>query len=571
MLPRDLLRNSVLAARNLLHRRRGHECIFLPVRGSYPELPSGRDLLPGPLSRLLPLPPPETSLAEMREIVEMLGSDNCVRNVVLRFDSLEAGFAALYSLRQGISELRKKNKKLVAWLPSANLWDYYLASACDQIVMPPAGRLFAPGLRADAVFLKDAMSLLGIEADIEAIAEYKVSPDTFRRSRMSEPHRQMLEAILASHLDTIVSAISEGRGIDAARLRELMDAMPLTAQEAQEAGLIDAVLYEDELISKGLVSDSTTALDWESAASRLRAPIRWNTRQRIGIVRVEGLIVPGHARRVPLPFPLPLPLPMAQAGAETITQSLRQAGADRNVAAVILYLDTPGGSALAADLIWREVRCLRERKPVVALMGEQAASGGYYIAAPAHRIVARPTTLTGSIGVWGGKICLNNLYKKLGITREWVQYGAMAGLYAETAPFSDEERALVRRELGESYARFKARVAEGRGMDEAHVEEIARGRVWTGAQARTIGLVDELGDFETAVALAKELAGLDPKREYTVVEITPPRHTLLPAHQPTDGLGLWALIHALHSLAGECIWALAPWTVCISLNRRRLK
>jgi len=504
----------------------------------------------------------------MREIIETLGSDHHVRNVVLRFDSLEAGFAALYSLRQGIVELRKKDKKLVAWLPSANLWDYYLASACDEIVMPAAGRLFAPGLRADAVFLKDALTLLGIEADIEAIAEYKVSPDTLRRSKMSEPHRQMLEAILGSYLDTLVSAIAEGRGIDSSRLHELMDLMPLTAQEAREVGLIDEVLYEDELVSEKLASDSTIALTWDSAASCLRVPIKWSTRQRIGIVRVEGPIVPGRTRQVPLPFPLPLPVPMAQAGAETITQSLRQAGADRNIAAVILYLDTPGGSALAADLIWREVRCLRERKPVVVLMGEQAASGGYYIAAPAHRIVARPTTLTGSIGVWGGKICLNNLYKKLGITREWVQYGAMAGLYAETAPFSDEERARVRRELGDSYARFKARVAEGRGMDETRVEEIARGRVWTGAQAREIGLVDELGDFETAVTLAKELAGLDPQREYTAVEITPPRRTLPPTRQPGDGPGLWALAHVLCSLAGEHIWALAPWTVCISFNRR---
>lgn len=420
--------------------------------------------------------------------------------------------------------------------------------------MPESGRLFMPGLRADAIFLKDALDLIGVEADFESIAEYKVSPDTFRRSGMSEPHREMLDAILGSYCDTLASAIADGRGITPGRIRELMDAMPLTAQEAQEAGLIDAVLYEDEL-----VNGNAPALTWESAASHLRVPIKWTTRQRIGIVRVEGLIVPGRARRIPVPIPVPLPFPEVQAGAETIAQQLRQAATDRGIAAVILYIDSPGGSALASDLIWREVRLLRERKPVVALLGEQAASGGYYVASPAHRIVARPTTLTGSIGVWGGKLCLANLYKKLGITREWVQYGAMAGMYAETAPFSDEERARVRRELGESYARFKARVAEGRGLEEARVEEIARGRVWTGAQAREIGLVDELGDFNAALALAKELAGLDPRREYTLVEITPPRHTLLPANLPGDGLRMLGYI--LGSLAREHVWALAPWTV----------
>ncbi|MCX7681763.1 MAG: signal peptide peptidase SppA [Anaerolineae bacterium] len=553
---RDLLRNTILTVRNFLHRHSG-KCVVLPIGGSYPELSVGRELLPAPLSRLLPLPPPEMSLADMRHIVEMLGGDRCVQTVILRFGSLLAGFSSLYSLRQGCLELRRQGKQLVAWLPSANLWDYYLASACDRIVMPASGRLFAPGLRADAVFLKDALALIGVEADFEAIAEYKVSPDTFRRSSMSEPHREMLDAILGSYFDTLTSAIAEGRGITPERLRELMDAMPLTAQEAREAGLIDAVLYEDEL-----VNGHTPLLTWESAASRLRAPIKWTTRQRIGIVRVEGLIVPGRARRIPFPVPVPAPLPEAQAGAETIVQLLRQATADKTIAAVILYVDSPGGSALAADLIWREVHLLRERKPVIALLGEQAASGGYYVVTPAHRIVARPTTLTGSIGVWGGKVSLANLYKRLGITREWVQYGAVAGMYAETAPFSEEERARVRRELGESYARFKARVAEGRGLDEAYIEKVARGRVWTGAQAQAIGLVDALGDFHTALALAKELAGLDPAREYTIVEVTPPRHTLLPPYPSGDGL--LALACALGLLAREHIWALPPWIMRIS-------
>jgi len=203
-------------------------------------------------------------------------------------------------------------------------------------------------------------------------------------------------------------------------------------------------------------------------------------------------------------------------------------------------------------------------------MGGQATSGGYYVSAPANRIVARPTTLTGSIGIWGGKFVLAGLYDKLGVGREAVQRGAMAGLYSEMAPFSEEERARMRGDIGAGYARFKARVAEGRGMTEERVEEIARGRVWTGVQAREIGLVDELGDFETALAAAKELAELDPEKEYTVVQVRPPRHDLLPSpFPPPEGRGspvdgLWAALDVLRSLARERVWALAPWTVRIA-------
>nr|HID14640.1 signal peptide peptidase SppA [Anaerolineae bacterium] len=309
-------------------------------------------------------------------------------------------------------------------------------------------------------------------------------------------------------------------------------------------------------------------LTWREASRWLRRPVKWTTRQLIGVVSLEGLIVPGRSRRVPMPVPLPLPFVEAQAGAETIVRALRCAEANRRIAAVILHVETPGGSALASDLICREVRRLRKRKPVVVLMGGQATSGGYYVSTLANRIVARPTTLTGSIGIWGGKFVAAGLYRKLGTGREAVQRGAMAGLYSELAPFSDEERARVRRDLGEVYARFKARVAEGRGMTEEQVEEIARGRVWTGAQAFEVGLVDELGDFETALTLAKELAGLDPEREYTVVHVRPPRHELLPSPFPLAGGragdgGLWVLLDALRALARERVWALAPWVVQI--------
>jgi protease-4 len=378
---------------------------------------------------------------------------------------------------------------------------------------------------------------------------------------MSEPHREMLDSILGSAYHEIVSAVAEGRKLGETRVRELIDAMPLTAAKAVESGLADAVLYEDELVTYLAPNDDAVPLlPWRQAARRLRTPIKWTTRQRIGIVSLEGTIVPGRSRRIPVPVPIPIPIG-TQAGAETITQALRSAEADARIAAVVLNVETPGGSAIASDLIWREVHRLRERKPVVVLMGAQAASGGYYVSAPASRIVARPTTLTGSIGVWSGKFAMADLYGKLGIGREAVQRGAMAGLYSETTPFSKEERERVRRDLGTSYTLFKTRVANGRGMTEEQVEEVARGRVWTGAQAHEIGLVDELGDLRTAMAIAKGLAGLDPEQEYTTVHVQPPRHALPPPAFPSAEEKVKTMLDTIQSLARERVWALAPWTI----------
>jgi protease-4 len=516
---------------------------------------------------MVPLFPSEISLEEMEYAVDVIGGDERVRGVVFRLDHLRARPATLYTLRRMMLDLHARGKHTVAWLPAAESWDYYLASACDEVVMPPCAQLNVLGLRSEALFLKETLGLIGIEADLESIAEYKVTPDMYRRSTMTEPHREMLDAILDSYFDEFVAAIAEGRGLTPGRVRDLIDSMPMTPDEAVEADLIDTIAYEDELgeylsssdTSSTPANSHTPLLPWDDAARWLRRPTEWTTRRRIGVVSLEGQIALGRSRRMPMPLPLPVE---AQAGADTVTRTLRQAEADPHIAAVILLVDSPGGSSLASDLIWREVRRLSERKPVVALMGEQAASGGYYISAAASHIVARPTTLTGSIGIWSGKFVVGKLYDRLELGREEITRGAMAGFYSELQPFSDEEREEVRQRLGEAYARFKRIVAEGRGMTEEEVEEIARGRVWTGAQAAAIGLVDELGDFETALAAAKELAELDPEEDYTVVQITAPGKALPPMAFPTNGEPEWmALGRVLQDLARERVWAMAPWTV----------
>ncbi|MFO7742927.1 MAG: signal peptide peptidase SppA [Anaerolineae bacterium] len=564
----DLPGNCVQVVGNLIRslRRRGLDYVVVRLEGSFPERAS-RGRAPFPL-RMLPLFPSEVSLEEMEAMVALIGRDERVEGAILRLGRLRAGPPTLHTLRQMVQRLRDEGKRTVAWVASAGTWEYYLASACDEIIVPPSGRLNVLGLRSEALFLKDTLAMAGVEADLESIAEYKVTPDMFRRSTMTEPHREMVEGILDSYYEELIDGIAEGRGLERAQVRELIDRMPLAPANAVAAGLVDAVLYEDELAryaadGKAASEDGDEGraplLTWDQAVRWIRRPIRWTTRKRIGVVSVEGMIVPGESRRMPTPLPLPVE---AQAGAETVTRALRRAEADPRIAAVILHVDSPGGSSLASDLIWREVRRLGQRKPVVALMGEQAASGGYYVSAPASRIVARPTTMTGSIGIWGGKVVLGGLYDRLKVGHKEVQRGARADLYSEFEPFSQAEREQVRQELGAFYARFKQVVAEGRGMAEEEVEQIARGRVWTGKQAQEVGLVDELGDFEVALATAKELAELDPEKRYTVVQITAPGQETLPRPFPTNGdVDRLALLDGLRDLAREHVWAMAPWVV----------
>ena len=572
MNPCSLFRVASTSIGNVVRstRRRGLGCVTLPVSGAYPEWPAPRPSLPFPLGVLVPFAR-EISQADMRTAMRMLGDDGRVRCVVLLFGPLHAGLSSLHGLRRLVLDLRAKGKRVVAWIPSAELSDYYLASACDEVLMPESGHLAALGLRAEVMFLKDALDLIGVEADLESIAEYKVTPDTFRRSSMSEPHREMLDGVVDSTFEHVVAAISDGRGIARSRVGELIDAMPMDAARAAEVGLVDAVLYEDEipahLAGKNWGTGGSDGrhparlTTWQRASRWLRRPAQPRTRQVIGVVSVEGLMTMGRSRRSPAP--LPLPFVQAQAGAETVIQALRQAEADRRIAAVILHVETPGGSALASDLICREVRRLRQRKPVVVLMGGQATSGGYYVSACADRIIARPTTMTGSIGVWGGKFVLGGLYRKLGVGSESVQRGAMAGLYSELEPFDQEQRSRMQRDLGDAYARFTGIVAEGRGMTGEKVEELARGRVWTGAQAFEAGLVDELGGYETALASAKELAGLDAEREYTFVRVHPGRHRLLPLPFPVEETSWQQALDGLRELARERVWAMSPWIVRI--------
>ena len=557
----DLLRNARLVVANRLRllRWRRLDYVVLNVSGAYPER-TLRQRRRFPLS-LLPWPTPAPSVDGFSSALERIAADPRVKGVVLIISGLSAGPATVSSLRSSIIRLRQAGKRSVAYMHDLGTWDYYLASACDEIRAPESATFRASGLWTETVFLKDTLGLVGLETDFEAIAEYKVSPDSLRRSKMTEPHREMLESLLDSLHSEIIGRVAQARRMTEERVRDLLDKAPMTAEQACEAGLLDGICYEDELPHRLGTKETLAALVTGHAASRrLLQPLRWRSRRAIGVISLVGTIVQGPSQRPSIPIPLPLPMPPTQAGSTTLVQQLRAAARNKHLAAVILHVDSPGGSAFASDMIWREADQLREAKPLVVYMSNRAASGGYYVSAPASEILAQPTTLTGSIGIWGGKLISRGVYARLKAGRETVSRGKAAGMYADTAPFDDDERAKLRANIGNGYARFKDRVAQGRTMSVDEVELVARGRVWTGKQAHERGLVDALGDLRDAAERARQLAGVSHRRYTPLVDVVAPKQVHLAQPSPTDAA---AWLDGLKSLLREGVYALAPWSVRI--------
>ncbi len=416
-------------------------------------------------------------------------------------------WALMQELRLGVQAFAAGGKPTVAWAESfgeiADSASYVLATAFGTLWLQPGGSVGLLGVAAETTFLGGALAKLGIRPEFEQRHEYKNAVDTFTRTGFTEAHRASLEQLTASLLDEAVERIAAGRRLDATRVRELVDTGPHTAQEAQAAGLVDRLGYRDQVHDalRAEVGEDAQLLfaDRWSPRRKLPAP-PWSKPGRIALVRAHGGIGSGRSRRGPLGRHL---------GSDSVAAELRAALADDRVRAVVLHVDSPGGSAVASETIWREVCRVRDSgRPVVVSMGALAASGGYYIAAPADVIVALPATLTGSIGVFGGKFVVSELLERGGLTTGAVQQGEHARMYSSRKPFSEEERERLAAAVDAIYDDFVGKVAAGRGRPVAEIEPLARGRVWTGRDARERGLVDELGGLRDAVRIARQRAGL---------------------------------------------------------------
>lgn len=531
----------------------GPDFVHLDITG---RLPEQRTRLPGWRGWLeRRLHPPQESLVVWRERLQWLADDARVKGVIITIGDLQAGLSALESLRRSLVSFRTSGKRLIAYLVTANLQTYYLASAADTVVAPESAEFALYGLRTEATFLSAALEQLGVQPQFHHIAEYKTAAHRFLYASMPEAQRQMLTSLLESTFEEIVGTVASARRQPVEAIRQAVDLGLLSAADARARQLLDAIAFADALPTLLSQDDQPVSIHpWERASQRIRRPYHWRSleRQVIAIVQLVGAIVPGESRDLPLPLPL---LGRQLAGHETIAQALRRAESSPRVKAIVFHVDSPGGSAIASDLIWHEVSRIQRQKPVVVFMGSVAASGGYYVACGARHIVAGATTLTGSIGVIAGKVNVRGLLEKAGIRREILGLGATASMPSAFASYSEREWDLLRRWMEEIYQRFRSRVAAGRGQSIETIEEIARGRVWTGRQALSLGLVDEIGDFEAAVRRTKELAGIPADADIPMMTMRSTKAGLWPSLPPAT----WELaLRSLTQLGREHALLLMP-------------
>jgi len=546
----DILRNGLRGLGHLLARLAGPppEFIVIELTGSYPERAAPR---PSFLHRLVARSweRPEESQEDLRDRFERIAHATGVRGIVLRIRDLRMApgrLAVLQSLRAAIAAVRRRGKRVAAYLPACDLAEYYVASAADEIWMPEAGSWNVTGVRTEITFFRQAFDRIGILPEFERMAEFKTAADPFTRPGLSESHREVIESLLDGLMEEFIHDVADARGLDLAAVRAAVDAAPLDAADARRAGLVDGLCYEDELPAVLARTErpqqAAVVVPWAQVRRRLPAPYRWRAREPvIGVVELLGNIITGESRDLPVPLPY---LGSRFAGVETVARAFRAAERHPRVRAIVFHIDSGGGSALASDLIWREVERIKPRKPVVAFMGAVAGSGGYYVACGANRIVAQPTTITGSIGVVSGKLTIRGLYERLGLNREIVARGANATMESIFQPFTPVQLNRLRQQMDAVYRRFIARVAAGRSRQTHEIGAIARGRVWTGRQALERGLVDELGDFTTAVRRAQALAGIPPAASVAVVTVRAPRAIRLPAAAPGQAAGA-PLVQAL--------------------------
>jgi protease-4 len=458
--------------------------------------------------------PQRDELQRLIRTVRKAGEDRKIGGLLLRLAEPELGWSKAASLARAIGDFRRSGKPTVAFLEGAGNIDFALACACETLVMPPSATLHLYGLQAEAIFVRDLLGWAGVEAELEAVGEYKSAGEMFRRREMSVAHREELTELLNDLSDQMIDATSKGRSLEPTKIVKLLDNGPYLAEEAMDAGLIDRVAPEDECESL-LVE----ALGTEIALvphGRYRVGEGWfrraltYRRSRIAVLNAVGIINSGEARRSQSPRPV--------VGARSFGALLKRVRESRRVKAVVIRVESPGGAALASELIRREIDLTRKTKPVVVSMGDVAASGGYYIASAADAILAEASTLTGSIGIVGGKVVVRKLLDKLGIHRETVSVSARSTFLTPFHSFSLEERRRLRRHLLFFYEKlFVPRVAAGRKLTHDEVDKVGRGRVWTGRMANERGLVDGIGDLDAAVALARKKAGIPPSKKTRTV------------------------------------------------------
>jgi protease IV len=458
------------------------------------------------------------SAPTVRSMVEMLRkakTDKRIAGVVLKPTGAGALWGKLQEIRDAVTEFRRSGKPIVAYLEYGGEQEFYLATACDKVFLMPTATLDLTGVASYELFMRGMLDKIGAYPDGLHIGEYKTALNTFTERTYTPAHREMAESLNTDLYEQLVRGIADGRRKSEAEVKSLIDHGPFLSEDALRAGLIDDVAYEDELDDKvKLGSSKPRYVDMNEYRQVSAGGPGIGRGQKIAIIYATGIIASGKSSYDTTGGQV--------TGSETIVEYLRKARADGAIKAIVLRIDSPGGSALASDVIWREVMLTKNQKPVVASMSDVAASGGYYIAMPAQAIVAEPSTLTGSIGVVLTKFVIDGTLKKIGLNLESVSKGKYADLYSPVRPFSPEEKQRMAEHMQATYNTFVEKAAQGRNTTPEKIDAVGQGRVWTGRQAKQIGLVDELGGLERAVSIAKQKEKIAQDADVELV-IYPPR------------------------------------------------
>ncbi|MDX6614048.1 MAG: protease [Blastocatellia bacterium] len=497
---------------------RDNSVLALRISGSMP------DYLPeDPLRRLLGNN--DQSLTSFLNQLKKAKVDKRITAVLLEIEMSEAGWAKSEEIRAAIADFRTSGKPIYAFIEFGLNKEYYIATACDKIYVTPPGELFITGLSADVMFFRGSLDKLGIYPDLFQIGKYKSAGDTFTRKEMSDAHRQFMNELLDDLYNRYVQTIATARNKSVADVKALIDNAPYSAQQAKDAGLIDGVTYRDDLEKE--LKQRLGYKDSDDLRITRTGDYRQVSQESLGLNKGENIAIIYGTGDIGSGTSANGPTGGQSIGSETMVKALNDARMDKTIKAIVLRVDSPGGSGLASDVIWHAVDAANKVKPVVVSMGDVAASGGYYISASASKIIAEPSTITGSIGVVGGKPVMRGLYDWLGFSNEYILRGKNAGIFRETEKFSPDERKKFEEWLTSTYyGDFIPKVAKGRNKDPKEIDAVGQGRVWTGAQGKDRGLVDEFGGLDRAVEVAKGLAKIPADKGIHRVILPYPRNFL---------------------------------------------
>ena len=449
--------------------------------------------------------------------------DSRIQAVLLDIKFPRIGWGKADELRDAIKDFKASGKPVYAYMELGMNREYYIATAADKIFLPPSGDLYVNGFAAEAMFYKGSLDKLGIETDVIQIGpKYKNAPDQYTKKEMGEGQREVINAVLDEYYGRFTAGIAESRNKSVEDVAAIIDDAPYNANQAKQIGLIDDAVYESQVyddLKNRLGYKGDDKLRTIRGGEYREIPsdsLGLNKGERVALIYASGAINVGRSNDGRFGGQM--------VGSDTVVAAVNDAAADTSVKAIVLRVDSPGGSALASDLMWYAIENAKAKKPVVVSMSDVAASGGYYISCNANKIVAEPSTITGSIGVFLGKPVVKGLYDWLGITNQYVTRGKNAGLFRETEKWNPAERAKMEDAANNIYFNnFIPKVAKGRNMTNEQANTIGQGRVWTGTQAKANGLIDEFGGLEKAIDIAKQLAELPADKDVKRVVFPAPR------------------------------------------------